>query len=120
MLKASLDWSPPRLQNDFVMINNAIQQSDVGVKSRSFLTLLESLSSSAAASVLIDIFSGVVRLSVPLVRGVVGRLPAPLDKLFGPELGAPGVPDFLWSNELKKLASTPSPDGVWGFNFTSI
>ena len=66
----------------------SIQHSEVGVKSRSFLTLLASLSSSAAASVLIDILSGVTKPSVPLVRGVT------LESELGP-LGVPGEPDFL-------------------------
>lgn len=86
----------------------------MGVKSRSFLTLLDSLSSSAAASVRIEIFSGeVTRPSVPLERGV--RLVGP-ERLFGPL----GVPDFLCKSELKKFASTPSPEGVEGLSFESI
>lgn len=79
------------------------QHSDVGVKSRSFFTLFDNLSSSAAASVLIAILSG-VRLSVPFVRFKIGVLV----RLFG----APVDPDFLCNRELKKLASTPSPLGV--------
>lgn len=66
---------------------------DVAVKSRSFLTLLASLSSSAAASVRIAILSGVVMPSVPFgVRGV--RLLGPPERELGP-LGVPGEPDFL-------------------------
>jgi hypothetical protein len=94
------------------------QHSDVGAaKSRSFLTLFASLSSSAAASVRIDILSGVIISSVPLVLGV--RLLAPLESELGP-LGVPGEPDFLCSRELKKLARTPSPDGAPGVSFPSI
>lgn len=63
------------------------QHSDVGAKSRSFFTLFDNLSSSAAASVLIDILSGVIP-SVPFERFKIGVLV----RLFGP----PGVvPDFL-------------------------
>lgn len=61
-------------------------------KSRSFLALLASRSSSAAASVRMESLSGVAMPSVPLVRGV--RLLAPLDSELGP-LGVPGEPDFL-------------------------
>jgi hypothetical protein len=84
-------------------------------KSKSFFTLLASRSSSAAASVRIDILSGVTIPSVPLVRGVPGALESEL----GP-LGVPGAPDFLCSNELKKFAKTPSPDGAPGASFASI
>jgi hypothetical protein len=71
------------------------QHSEVGAtKSRSFLTLFASLSSSAAASVRINALSGVIvrSPSVPLVLGV--RLLAPLESELGP-LGVPGEPDFL-------------------------
>lgn len=98
-------------------INFIDQQSDDGggSKSRSFFT--SSRPSSAAASLCIA-FSGVVLPSVvPFVRGV--RLLPPLDNEFGP-LGVPGDPDFFWSNELKKLARTPSPAGVSGGSFASI
>lgn len=102
----------------FKFTDDRAQHSDVGVvKSRSFLTLLASLSNSAAASVRIDILSGVTNPSVPLVLGV--RLLAPLDREFGP-LGVPGEPDFLWRSELKKFARTPSPDGAPGASFASI
>lgn len=72
------------------MIDEFVQHSDGAVKSRSFLTLLASRSSSAAASVRIDILSGVTESSVPFGRGVM----APLVSEFGLP-GVPGDPDFL-------------------------
>lgn len=88
------------------------------MKSRSFLTLLASRSSSAAASVRIAVLSGVVMPSVPLVRGD-DKLVGPPWREFGP-LGVPGVPDFLCSSELKKFARTPSPEGAPGVSLASI
>lgn len=57
-------------------------------------------SSSAAASDRMVILSGVVSEKLDVDFGVV----API--------GVPGEPDFFWSNELKKFASTPSPPGA--------
>lgn len=101
--------------------STGVQHSDCGVvvvgKSNSFLTLRESLSSSAAASVRIAILSGDVMSSLPLVRGV--RLLGAPESELGP-LGVPGDPDFLWSSELKKFARTPSPEGAPGASLASI
>lgn len=54
----------------------------------------------------------------PLVLGEF-RLGDPLERELGP-LGVPGDPDFLWSNELKKLARTPSPEGAPGVSLASF
>lgn len=64
-----------------------------------------------AASVRMEIFSLAVTISPPLVA--LGDTPVPA------KLAAAGEPDFLCSNELKKLASTPSPLGVPGLSLPS-
>lgn len=74
--------------------------------------LRDNRSSSAAASVRIEFLSGVPSM-MPLAGGR-GEPPA----LIVP--GVTVVPAFLLSNELKKLARTPSPPAVPGVKFGSI
>lgn len=90
------------------------QHSDWENSSSSFFTLRVNRSNSAAASVRIVFLSG-VDSPTPLVggRGEPGVAPFPPP-------GDPGTFAFLLSNELKKLANTPSPPGPPGVNFESI
>lgn len=98
--------------NSIVFPLFTVQQSDCE-KSISFCTLRVRRSSSAAASVRIEFLSGVTSF-----RPLVGVRGEPVVFMLPP--GVPGVPAFLLSKELKKLARTPSPPAAPGVNFGSI